>query len=217
MSESMVLFKAKEHVMPDLDVLDQGIPPGWHTPYRLLAGQAEPQEVAHATLGSLSWSLRKCGGLPQAAGIQDIVDRVATGHASAPEAMRDLRTIEGSNRSSRHVRIATKAAAGIIARLSQGHPLADNPARILAREFCWALIDHCLFGRARPRLVGTRFAELSEAHSFERSCKEILSPLVDRLADDLSRNPTAVGLRAPRMPRLRQRSTAELMNEPILI
>lgn len=43
--------------MPDLDVVN-GVVPGWHSPYNLVLGGAEPTDVARAAVKALARSQR---------------------------------------------------------------------------------------------------------------------------------------------------------------
>lgn len=201
--------------MPDLDILDHAATPGWHKPYRLLAGNASPQEVGRDILSSLSQSLRRGGGLPEADALRGIVERAAAGQLAPFEALRQLRSVELSAGGHRHTKVAARAAAELVVALEQGDGLTGDPAQAVAEGFCWAIIDHYLFGRARPKLIGQRFADHGEAIAWEQECKEVLRPSVRKMAEALARDPQARKIRAPRMPGLLRRSTVDLLHEPI--
>ncbi|WP_040666925.1 hypothetical protein [Nitrolancea hollandica] len=203
--------------MPDLDILDHAIAPGWQKPFRLLAGDACPEDVGHAILGALCRSLRQKGGLPQIDRIQELIERVDSGSVAPIDALNTLRKIEVSKGGHRHTRIAARAASKIIVAINQGDHLSGDVGHALIEVVNWELIDHHLFGRARPVLIGQRFADYAEFNSFEAACKRALRPCVTKLADSLVSDPAARRLRAPRMPLKIRRPTVELLNEPIIL
>ena len=61
------------------------------------------------------------------------------------------------------------------------------------------------------------FASHDEAVACERACMETAAPYVARVAEGLALAPRATRLRAPRMPGLARRSTAELLDEPLAL
>lgn len=204
--------------MPDLDMLDRVSAPGWHKPYRLLAnGEATPEEIGRAMLHSLCRSLRLYGGVPELGGIADVVEQVLDGECGAPEAFRRLRVIESTANGHRHTRVAARTAARLIVEIEQGRTFDRDPAIVIADRTCHELIDHHLFGRVRPALIGERFASHDEAIACERACMEAVAPYVARVAETLARDPRATRLRAPRMPRSVRRSTADLLDEPLAV
>lgn len=204
--------------MPDLDMIDRISAPGWHKPYRLLAnGEATPEEIGRAILHSLCRSLRLYGGVPGLGGIADVVEQVLAGECGATEAFRRLRAIESTANGHRHTRLATRAASRQIVEIEQGTGFDRDPAVAIAERSCYELIDHHLFGRVRPALIGERFASHDEARACERACMESVAPYVARLAEDLAHDPGAPRLRAPRMPRSVRRSTVDLLDEPLAV
>lgn len=204
--------------MPDLDMIDRVSAPGWHKPYRLLEnGGAAPEEIGRAMLHSLCRSLRLYGGVPGLDEIADVVARVQDGRCGATEAFRRLRAIEQAADGHRHTRVAVRAANGLVVEIGQGLEVGHDPVRSVAERFCRALIDHQLFGRVRPALVGERFASHDEAIACERDCMDAVAPHVARVAADLARDPRATRLRAPRIPGVTRRSTAELLDEPLAV
>lgn len=204
--------------MPDLDMLDRVSAPGWHKPYRLLEnGEVPPGEIGRATLHSLCRSLRLYGGVPGLDSIAEIIEQVQHGECEDADAFRRLRAVEQVANGHRHTRIAVRAANRLIVEIEQGGELDRDPALAVAYRFCRELIDHHLFGRARPALVGERFASHDEAVAYESVCMAAVAPYVARVAEDLARDPRATRLHAPRMPRAARRSTADLLDEPLAV
>lgn len=204
--------------MPDLDMIDRVSAPGWHKPYRLLEnGEAPPEEIGRAVLHSLCRSLRLYGGVPGLHDIADIVARTIDGRCEITEAFRRLRGVEQAADGHRHTRVAVRAANGLLVEIEQGQQLARDSAQEVAARFCHALIDHQLFGRVRPALVGERFVSYDEAVACERACIDATAPYMARVAEALVDDPRARRLRAPRMPGIPQRSTADLLDEPLAI
>jgi hypothetical protein len=217
MSDIIVISNDWEASMPDLDILERVPAPGWRSPYRLLAGGASPQEVAHATVKSLCKSLRTGHGLPGIDDLADIYGQVASGQLAVPEALRRLRLVERATNGHLHTKIAAGITAQRIVELRQGNPVTDDPAQVIAESFCWGIVEYHLFGRARPDLVGKRFANHDEALTWEQTCREILHPTLIKVAAKLVQDPTAANLRAPRATIPVRRSTADLLYEPITV
>ena len=204
--------------MPDLDMIDRASAPGWHKPYRLLKNEgATPAEIGRALIHSLCRSLRRYGGVPRLDSIVAVVEGVRQGQCTVAEAFRRLRAIEQAADGHRHTRVAVRAAHRMIAEIGQGGQFDHDSARAVADRFCRESIDHHLFGRVRPDLIGERFASHDEAVACEHACMETATPYVARVAEVLALAPRATRLRAPRMPGLARRSTAELLDEPLAL
>jgi hypothetical protein len=124
--------------------------------------------------------------------------------------MARLRDIEYEYDGSRHIRVAAHAARRLVMEVHQGAGFLDAQ-RAIAERFCWCLLDHQFFGRLRPLLVGTRFADYGEATAFEDACKTELAPAIAKLAAQLLADPTANTLRAAPLRVQTRRPTEELL------
>ena len=115
-----------------------------------------------------------------------------------------------------HTRLAAEAVGTLIVEVRQDSTTIIESATAVAERFLTRLADYHLLGRARPYLVGQRFADHREALQEENACKAALAPYVRKLAAGLVRDSTAKDLRAPSVRRSHRRPTAELLNEPIV-
>lgn len=202
--------------MPDLDILARAPAPGWRRPYRLAVGSAaSPQELASAAIQSLAHSLRSGGGLPALDSLADVVSRFLSGQLPLADALHHLRSIEQATGGDRHTKVAARATARLLVELGQGGSSIAEPRLAVAERFCWAMVDHHLFGRVRPELVGSRFPDHASAFAWEEGCKEALRPGLKKVASALARDPMAARLHAPRTAAGRRRSTADLLNESL--
>lgn len=66
--------------MPDLDIIERGLSPGWRKPYRLIAGEQPAPHVAKALLQAVALSLRRNGGVP---GLIEIAETLARFNAGS--------------------------------------------------------------------------------------------------------------------------------------
>ena len=202
--------------MPDLDIIDRIASPGWRGVTRMYAGgAASANEMRSPTLKALAKSLRDGGGLPGFSEFGAIVQRVCTGDLSALEAMREVRSLVREYNGHLHTKVAAEAVSTLIVEVVQGSTTITEPALTVAEQFCSALVDYHLFSRARPYLVGQRFADHGAAFQEENACKAARASDMHKVAEGLARDPTGKSLRAPSVQRSHRRSTASLLNEPI--
>ena len=202
--------------MPDLDIIERSAKRGWHGATRMYAGgAASAVEMRRPILKALAKSLRDSGGLPGLVDLSTIVQQVCTGDLSTLAAIREVRSVKRECGGHLHTRVAAEAVATLIVEVHQESTTIIEPTTTVAERFLWGLVDHHLFGRARPYLVGQRFADYEAALQEENACKSSLAPYVRELAGRLVRDPTAKDLRAPSVRGSHRRSTAELLNEPI--
>ena len=202
--------------MPDLDVIERSAKRGWYGATRMYAGgAASAAEMRGPILKALAKSLRDGGGLPGHDNLSAIVQLVCNGDISALAAIREVRTVTREFGGHLHTRLAAEAVDTLIVEVRQNSTTIIEPATAVSERFLTRLVDHYLFGRARPYLVGQRFADHGAALQEENACKAALAPYVRELAERLVRDPTGKGLRAPSVRRSYRRSTASLLNEPI--
>ena len=202
--------------MPDLDIIERAAKRGWGGATRMYAGGlASADEMRGPILKALAKSLRDAGGLPGLNDLSMIVGRVCNGDLSARAAFTEMRTVEREYGGHLHTKVAAEAVCTLIVELSQDSTMFIEPATAVAERFLTRLVDHHLFGRARPFLVGQRFADYGDALQEENACRSALAPHVRKLAAGLVRDPTGKSLRAPSVQRSHHRPTAELLNEPI--
>ncbi len=134
--------------MPDLDIIERGLSPGWRKPYRLLAGEQPAPHVAKALLQAVALSLRRNGGVPGLIEIAETLARFNAGSLVVQELFGRLRFVEESHGRHRHTRVAARAAQRLAAGAQAGQVLLAAPLPTLATHFCHELVDHQLFGRA---------------------------------------------------------------------
>lgn len=201
--------------MPDLDILSAGISPAWARPYRFLAGVGSPTDVAQAAVQSLTSSLRRFGGFPEAMTMGRIIDAVASGQLTPSAAFARVRAVVLQAGGGLHVCMAARGAERLIADLTQGERPRQQGEAAVIQYACDELVANRLFDRARLHLIGERFASYGEATAFEEATKAELAPQITRVAADLVGNQTGAGVRAPRRPPTARQSTADQLFEPI--
>ncbi len=196
--------------MPDNDIIQSALVPCWQAAGRLLRGGHPLLEVASASDKALARSLRQGGGLPGLDRLTALLEEVQAGQLTPGQAMDRLHDVEYEYDGSRHIKVAAQATRQLVAEVHQGASFLDA-RRAVAERFCWELLDHQLFGRLRPLLIGTRFADRDEAAAFEAACKAELTTAITKLASQLLADPTATALRAPALRARTRRTTEELM------
>lgn len=201
--------------MPDNDVIHRALVPGWQKASRLLYGGQSLLAVVLASKEALARSLRQGGGLPASNGLADLLTEVQAKEVTPAQAIRRLHDIEYECDGSRHIKVAVRATEQLIVEVQQGAGFLDAQ-RAVAEWFCWCLLDHQFFGRVRPWLIGSRFADLDEAAAFEAACATELAPAITKLASQLLADSTATALRAPSLRRQMRRTTGELLTLDLL-
>jgi len=199
--------------MPDLDRVERCLLPSWRPSYRLLKGGHPPEEVGRAALKALAEALRNHGGAP---GLYEFAGAIADSDRGVldPRSFAAMVQTIQQHFQGRHGRLMADSALGAVA--SGRLAFLEGPAHErIAKRFCEDLLSHSLFARARSFLVGKRFRSLSEAVQFEAQVRAAIDTELSSLAKRLTKNPAALGLRAPNYRGVRRKSTSELLNEPL--
>lgn len=201
--------------MPDLDVISERPDVGWRAPFRLLMGSGSEDEVGHAAICSLCRSLRRAGGVPGLERLVSIITSCWHDELSLVGAFDQLHKVEQECTGHLHTKLAARAGARVLVDFNYGDRASpeQDPASRLAVAFCEEVIDHHLFGRARPNIVGTRFGSQDDELRWELQCMARLQPRIERVACHLLQYPTAAGLRAPSAPRSLRMTTEEILSE----
>lgn len=202
--------------MPDLDIASP-IAPGWHKPYKLVRGGAEPADVGRAALAALGKALRRGHGLRSLGDLQSVAGATMDGTLSASDALARLHAIELASGGERHTKVAVRTVAGIIAQAGNAPGSAHDLGDLIATRFCRDLLAHYLYGPAWIEVLQERFPVPSEARTFADAVAAVVEPRLEKLGEGLVRDPEATGLRAPAIRVESRRSTAELLEEPILL
>jgi hypothetical protein len=189
----------------------------WRKPERLVAGAAGPDEVARGMVESLTRSLRRGGGVRRLADFGRVASQVACAQITPLEAMSQLQAIEQLAGGDRHTRVVAQAVARLIVEPEHSAALVIDPEGVVCESFCWELLDHCLLGQARAKVVGKRFTDHAGMLSFERECREKISAALRKVAADLAADPTAARLKAPRGSVSVRRSTAEILKMALTV
>lgn len=201
--------------MPDLDIIDKSVRPGWRRASRLFKGQAQPAEFAQAAGGALAKVLREHGGLPGAsewfALVQDRVAARLDGHS----AFARVYGLEHKYGHDRHVKLAAKVARRLLVEIGGGVRMRGDLREAFCSQFCREVADNGFFGPIRPKLIGRHFATRAEAQHRESECREALERYVERLGKALAADPEAERLRAPSLRRTPKPTTEELLHTPI--
>jgi len=133
--------------MPDLDIVSP-IAPGWHKPYKLVRGGAEPADVGRAALAALGRALRRGHGLRLLGDLQSVAEAIMGDTLSASDALAHLHAIELASGGERHTKVAVRTVEGIIAQVSDAPGSAHNLGDLIATRFCRDLFAHYLYGLA---------------------------------------------------------------------
>ena len=199
--------------MPDLDIVERKIAQWWRPAYRLLKGGQPREIVAAALVKALAAELRASKGIPRLQEFSAALEQ-RPDLARLSEVARELeRKFEaGEYRVGQNLARAARAE-GVRVALGSSLPSREK----LAKEHCWQLCRHYLFGRVEPTLVGSGrpFPNTAELRVYEERCREVMEPDLDGLVKRLARHPDGQKLRAPAVRR-RKRSTAELIDAPLV-
>ncbi len=202
--------------MPDLDIVNP-ISPGWYRPYKLVVGWAEPAEVGRAALKALAKSLRCGHGLESLSELVAVAGGVIDGSLPAADGVDRLHTIERASGGDRHTKVGVQAVIRIIAEGRDELTPAADLTNLVAARFCKELLAHHLFGSAWEEVLQERFQGAGEAESFTNAVASIVNPHIARLGEVLARNPEGASLRAPAIRNSSRHSTAELLEETIVL
>lgn len=200
--------------MPDLDIFNP-ISPGWHKPYKLVLGRAEPAEIGRAALKALSRSLRRGHGLEALSELARVARGAIHGNLSAPDALNRLHAIECTSGGDRHTKVAVQTVVRIIADARDGPILINDLESRIAIGFCKDLLVHHLYGPAWTEVSQKRFPASADARAFGDAVATVVEPGVTKLGEALARNPKAVSLRAPIIGTASRRTTVDLLGETI--
>lgn len=201
--------------MPDRDIIESSLGPSWRLPYRLLKAGSPPEELVTALVQSLCATLRRGGGVPGFTQVMQVLTAVEGGRLRFMEAFDRLSEVERVAGGHRITRVACEAALGLITELQSGPPSDSDLSTRFAQECCRRWLGHFFFGAVRLQLVGSQFADVTEANRWEHECRTIADPALKSVASRISRDPTGRRLRAPARSGHLKRSTADLLAEPI--
>lgn len=203
--------------MPDGDVVSSSIHHRWRSAYAGLKGTATPHEVAPRVLKALTETLRANGGVGGLHGYGVVVEACVAGKLTAAEARTNARLVAQSQEQTPFALIVHKAVDRcLVAPISETAVLAPGVLTVVD-AICIVVMDHALFGRVRPALVGERFPNHEAYDDFVADCRALLAPALEHLGKSLSRDPSAARLRAAPMRRRAHRSsTAAILNTSIL-
>ena len=201
-----------ETCMPDLDIIDSSVRPGWRPASPLFKGTAEPEEFARAANVALAKGLREHGGLPGAEGWFSLLRDRQSGQLDPHSAFTRARALEHQYGHHRHAKVAQRVASELLVQVGQGDRIGRDLPVVFCERFCGALSDNLFFGPIRPHLIGKHFTTRKQAQSRERDCREALKPFVERLGRTLAVRLDGEGVRAPAIRRASKRTTEELLH-----
>jgi hypothetical protein len=200
--------------MADGDVLKFRPAPGWWSAHRILAGGGTEAEVARAAGKALGKTLREGGGLPCLPVLADAVrDFAEDPSCDVLRAMARLRSIERSFAGLPLAMLGSRAASRFIAALNRGETVPSDLAPAIAEKLCTEILNHHLFSRALPELVGKRFASDAEASAWRERCLAAFDDVrvFRNVAAQLVRDNSGKRLQVRPSRSDRRRSTAELL------
>jgi hypothetical protein len=201
--------------MPDLDCIPRPPAPGWQAAARLLAGNAADDEIAKEILHSLSHALRSGQGLPYLSELVGVVNGFAEGQLAYSQAMTEVRGIVPGAQGHYLAKVAERAVGYVLVDVAGGE-IRSCDHQIFAERFLWCLADHSLIDRRRPELVGTKYANYTEAFSAEERYRAVLAPKVRQLATRLVQDPRATHLHAPAMTAGRRQETPDRLDKNLV-
>lgn len=203
--------------MPDGDVISSSIQHRWRSAYAGVKGGASAHEVAPRLLRALTDTLRSNGGIAGQTDYGSVVEARVAGELTSTEARAKARLIARSQEQTPFALIVRRAVDRcLVGPVSASAALAPGVLTV-AEVVCTALMDAELFERIRPVLVGERFLDHAAFDRFVAECHAVLAPGVARIAESLSRDPSASRLRAnPTRRRSRRPTTATILNTSIL-
>jgi hypothetical protein len=163
----------------------------------------------------LGRTLREDGGLPCLPALADIVQHFSTDpNHDFVTALARLRAIERSFGGRPLMMLGSRVASRLIAELSRGESLPSDLATELAVGSCREILDHHLFSRALPELVGNRFTSDDEANAWRDRCLAELDDLrvLRRVAAQLVRDNSGKRIRVRPSRSAGRKTTADLLN-----
>ena len=203
--------------MPDGDVISGRVQHRWRSTLARLRGGATPDEIAAHANRALAQTLRSNGGIAGQAAYGAIVDARARGELTPGEARAQARLVYRAQEQTPFALVALRAVERRLAAPLDG-PAALQPGTItVAEAVCAEVLNAQLFERVRPALVGECFPDHAAFDRIVEQCHALVARGVAHISASLSRDPSAVRLRAaPTRRRARRPSTAALLNQSIL-
>lgn len=184
--------------MPDGDVFEKHVPHAWKRAYRCLEAGEGPEAVGSRILGALTKTLREAGGVTSLRECGAVIERVRTHHLSPTDALAAARTAFAG--SGRLAPIAREVAAQIALETAFGRPAASEGTLAVAEALCRRLVDAKLLDHARAGLAGeTRpFATEGVLAAALENVQRVIEPGIRAIAAQLTADPSAARIRAPR-------------------
>lgn len=200
--------------MPDLDIIERKLRPGWRPAYNLVKGNQPTEEVARAIIKALAQCLREQGGQPQLHEVAQLVQLRDSGRLNGRSLADVAAKLEHGMTT-----LGGKLLAQAVLRPSLSDPastLLQGPPDVrVAREYLVMRIQNELFAQQRDYLVGKCFPSRDAAIRYEANLLALMDSDLDGLARNLARDPSARSLRAPRRRAQGRRTTEALLKEPL--
>ena len=208
--------------MPELDRFERTFGAGWRRAYRRARIEgASLEEVADILAGVLAKELRESDGVPgfreMERAVEEMVQESAVGFGSAGQeaealirAFAALERIVQDHPDHTHTKIASDVAKSMIVHIGEG-PIALH----FVERICNSILEHRFFANARQNLVAQdKLANYVEAQQWQSRVEQIMQPAITAIAEQISQNPDAKGLRAPNRI-VKKESTSDLLHEDL--
>ena len=203
--------------MPELDRFERSFRPGWIKPYRLARSEtASDQELRDSLVTSLCRSLRELDGVPGFESLAGVLRSAGARPQSAQFAA--IEEIVREHEGHRHTMIAADVVRSILNHRAAGEGIGGDRliANQLATRTCRAILGNYFFAIARGNLIEEGvLADAADAYRWQERVFDPLDTRIEQIADKLSGNPDAKGLRAPDRTVPRQ-STEHLLKDNLL-
>ena len=203
--------------MPESDRFEMKFRAGWRAAYRdARSDDASDDEVSDRLVTHLCKTLRDQGGIP---GFLELAKALtAQDGASISERFDTIDLIVKKFAGHRHTLVAAEAAKSTLILRDAGDGDSDRSSVVqqFAFQVCKGLTEHYFFANARINLVEQGvLATESNAYEWQSRVEELLRARIEHVAQKLSEDPEAKGLRAPNRT-VRRQSTGSLLHQDLL-
>lgn len=198
--------------MPDLDIVERNLKPHWRKVYRHIKNRQSMDLVGDELNRACAEQLRQEGGNP---GFRRAIDLAVTGYRDGARSLSEkCRQYERDFMMSPGARGLADSVLRLAQEESRGRAISGPLS--LAKQRCIQIADRCFFGRLQKYIGrGGVFESFEQLEGFRRELLRSADSQLWELANRLTRNPSASGLRAPGA-RTRRATTREFLDQPFL-
>lgn len=195
--------------MPDGDLIGKGIRFAWQSAYEGIQSLSSPTLVGVRISKAVTRTLRVAGGIPAFGAAVELVTRARAGELPPRVAYSIARNLAAPTSRLRMV------MAQAVARSLAEPPRDVDVAHAVAKTIIEELVKVELLSKASLSLVEDGIANPDSADHYLARCSDAVLPDLERIADQLVRQPTGKHFRAP--PHRRHRKTTkDLLKQSIV-